>query len=582
MDTILLKNLKLLFFHLPKEIKLRTIATIFLMMAASIFDLVSLGTVVPFLTILIDPSVIDSSEALEVFLNFFGFYDKADYLEIVSLMFISAVIISIIVRVFTIYFQMKTVHLIGQNISTQMYRKVLYQPYNFHVNANNNELITTISVKSDLLIKQLILPISYLINAIFLIGMILSALFFINYKIALSSISFFGAVFLFLSFLQKKRVKVVSENISTSSTVIIKTIKESLSGIREVIIDNTFDNAIQTFDTHNNKFKMSQATSLFFAQSPRPFVEGLGIIFISSLGLILTRSSGFSPEIFGVLAAFTIGAQKMLPAAQNAYGSLVNLKTFKQSFGDIIDILQLSNESKKYNKSLSNSKINFEDQISIDSGYFRYNFEQDFILKNINFSVKRGDFIGIIGETGSGKSTFVDVLMGLMILESGSYKIDDKVIKSEDINSLHNIISHVPQSIFLFDTTVYNNITISASSLVSEERLRKVTEVAELTGVIGRLERGFNTSTGDQGILLSGGEKQRIGIARALYKESSILILDEATSALDFSTEIKILDNIKDFYRDKTIIMISHRNETLKKCDKVFKVSNGTIKSISI
>ena len=295
-------------------------------------------------------------------------------------------------------------------------------------------------------------------------------------------------------------------------------------------------------------------------------------------------STNFNPNSFGSVIALAgtlaLGTQRLLPAMQLIYGSWASIQSQKRGVIEILKILDMK-ESNKINKKILIKPLNFKNSIKLKNIEYSYKQNQP-ILKGINLEINRGECIGIIGKTGSGKSTFLDILMGLIFIKEGSFLVDDKQINTSSKRvAWRKSISHVPQNIFLSDASIAENIAFGLEpSLIDYEKVIKSAKAANLSTFINSRPDKFQTIIGERGIQLSGGQRQRIGIARALYKGGDILILDEATSSLDTKTEISIMNCISSLASKKTIIIVAHRLSTLRKCDKIYELDNGYLEQI--
>jgi ABC-type bacteriocin/lantibiotic exporter with double-glycine peptidase domain len=345
-----------------------------------------------------------------------------------------------------------------------------------------------------------------------------------------------------------------------------------LGGIRDVLIDGTQEFYCKLYQNSDLLLRRASGDNIFIASSPRYLMEAIGMILIAILAYSLTLQEGGVMVAIPVLGALAIGAQKLLPALQQAYSSYSTIKGVKSSF---IDVLNLLDQPLPYNASQNLIKLMpFKQEIIFKDLSFRYTKDTPWILKNVNLSFKKGEKIGFIGVTGSGKSTLLDILMGLLTPTSGEILIDGVTITQENRRAWQAHISHVPQSIYLADSTIQENIAFGLrSEQIKEHKTVQAAQQAQISETINSLKNKYKSFVGEQGIQLSGGQRQRIGIARALYKDSDVLIFDEATSALDNQTEQKIMEQIAQLNNNKTIFIIAHRLTTLKQCDTIIRIN---------
>jgi ATP-binding cassette subfamily B protein len=386
----------------------------------------------------------------------------------------------------------------------------------------------------------------------------------------------FGSIYLLLVKFTRKTKNKNSKVIATQSTQIIKSLQEGLGGIRDVLIDGAQKIYCQIYKEADKPLRRAQASNQIAGQSPRYIMEPLGMVLIAGIAFYLFSQPNSDQNAIPMLGVLALGAQRMLPVMQQAYAAWSSIQGSHASLEDVLVLLNqplpLDHEKLASKEVIFNYKINFQDIT------FRYEPQRSDVIQGVNFSIVKGDRLGIIGATGSGKSTLIDILMGLLRPTSGNLLIDGVNIYEENTRSWQKNIAHVPQAIFLSDTTIAENIAFGIDKHeIDFDRVRKSAIKAQLHSVINNLPDGYNTLVGERGILLSGGQRQRIGIARALYKKADVFIFDEATSALDGKTEDSVMQSITALGDEITVVMIAHRLTTLKNCRKIIELANGRI-----
>jgi ATP-binding cassette subfamily B protein len=290
----------------------------------------------------------------------------------------------------------------------------------------------------------------------------------------------------------------------------------------------------------------------------------------------MTQQEGGVTTVIPVLGALALGAQRLLPTLQQMFSSYSTIKGSKSSFKDVVDLLD--QPLPEYANQPLPTPILFKKEIKLINFNFRYTEDTPWILKNINLSLIKGERIGFMGVTGSGKSTLLDVIMGLLSSTDGQFIIDDQPINDKNIRAWQAHIAHVPQNIYLSDSTIEENIAFGIpKEQIIHQRVERAAQQAQISELIEGWKDGYQTFVGEQGVRLSGGQRQRIGIARALYKQADVLIFDEATSALDIETEQAVMEAIDDLERELTILIIAHRLTTLKGCDKIIKLDKNNV-----
>ena len=562
-----------------KPVRKKQILFLFiLMITSSIFEVVSIGSVVPFLGILLSPEQVLNNDIAGPILLYFNLVNSDELINVFSSLFIIAALISGFSRFMLLFLQKRIGHGIGSDLSHDVFRKTLYQPYKTFLDMNSSELIAGISTKISVVTGSVLIPTLQLISSIFVITSILLILLILDPYLSIFTFLTFGLIYSSILFLTRKQIKNNSKKISISSESLIKVIQESLGGIRDILIDGTQDQYCGIYKKYDSPLRKSKANTEIISGMPKFFIETLGIVLIAIVALNFSKTENGLIDAIPVLGALAIGAQRLLPVIQQVYASITMIKGENDSFNDIINLLNQPLPSYLFNQ---NQNLNFKDNIEFKDLFFKYDDSSEWIFNNLNFKIRKGSRIGLVGTTGSGKSTFLDLCMGLLLSSKGSILVDDVQINSENFRSWQSNLSHVPQSIFLSDASLTENIAFGVpSEKVDIEKVKRAAKQAQVYDLIESLPAKFNTRVGERGIKFSGGQRQRIGIARALYKDSDFIIFDEATSALDNETEIKVMNSINSLDRNITFLLVAHRLSSLKGCDIIIEIQQGEIKLI--
>ena len=421
------------------------------------------------------------------------------------------------------------------------------------------------------MINGILTPIlTFISSTILLIG-IMVALFAINISVALSASIGFGLLYWLVVRYTKNQLKDNSQIIADQSTQTIKSLQEGLGGIRDLLIDGTQQFYCQLYRSADLPLRRASGNNKFISGSPRYVMEAIGMTLIAGLAYVMTQQEDGMVTAIPVLGALALGAQRLLPALQQAYGAYSKIKGSDSSFKDVLNLL--GQPLPEYADQPLLEPIPFEREIKLTELNFRYTEDSPWVLKNINLSLKKGARIGFIGVTGSGKSTLLDIIMGLLPPTNGKLMIDKQPINSQNRRAWQAHIAHVPQNIYLSDSTIEENIAFGiAKEQIDHQRVKKAAQQAQIAELIEEWKEGYQTFVGERGIRLSGGQRQRIGIARALYKKANVLIFDEATSALDNGTEWEVMKAIEEIGEEITVLIIAHRLTTLKGCEKIVKL----------
>ena len=391
-------------------------------------------------------------------------------------------------------------------------------------------------------------------------------------KIVIGTLLILGIAYALLIRLTRNRVFINSKSIAKNSNNVIKNIQEGVTGIKEILLSNTQSFFSNKFKRVESSLRNAQADNSFIAFSPRYIMETIGIVVIVILAYFINDMGNLGSEIT-LLGMLALTAQRLLPLVNQAYYSYTSIRGEQVSLEDVLNLLSQS----EMKKSLNESKINFDKNINISDIYFSYNSSK-LILDSINLEIPKGSKVGLVGETASGKSTLADVLAFLLMPNKGKILVDGNPLDESNYKSWQRKISYVSQSIFLNDNTIKENIAFGEKpNQIDMDKVVKASSMSQLQKSIDSLPDGYNTIIGEKGLKLSGGQRQRLAIARALYRNSSLLILDEATSALDTSTETAVMESIMSLDKSITMFIIAHRITTLRECDIIIELRNGKI-----
>jgi ATP-binding cassette subfamily B protein len=558
------------------------VALVFLMVVTSIAEVFSIGTVIPFLAILVTPDKIFSNELFQSVFIFFRIKNPEELIFPITILFMAATILAGAARIFMIWAQARFSMLISLDFSIRVFDNTLYQPYSFHVSHNSSELLAAAEKAKDTVIYFLQPCLAILSSSIIVLA-IVTTLFFINPAIAIILFLGFGVIYVLIILATRRRVARNSEIFSIQHQRVMKVIQEGLGGIRDVIIDGSQSIYSRLYKIALIPMQEALASNYVVGGSPRFAIEALGVILISGLAYFLISNNNHSVGFLNsipILGAMAIGAQRLLPLLQQSYNAYINLKAYQLVAQDTLKILGQRPSQKIFLE--SEERMPFLASIDINNLSFQYTSNGPWVLKNLSLEIPKGSMVGFMGATGSGKSTLLDIIMGLLPATTGTIKIDKTEINLQNSRAWQKNIAHVPQTVFLADTSIAENIAFGVpNKLINIERVKKVAEIAQIASTIDGWSEGYGTLVGERGLRLSGGQRQRIGIARALYKEANVIILDEATSALDGETESAVMRGIENLGQEITILIIAHRLTTLKSCDFIVELNHGSIVPVS-
>jgi len=570
--------LKKLWHHLSKRRQKQFWLLLTLMVIASLSEIISVGAVLPFLGVLTSPEQVYQHQLMQPLIQLLDLTEPKQLILPLTAVFITAALLAGAVRLTLLYVMTRLSFAAGADLSINIYRRTLYQNYSTHISRNSSEVINGIISKTNTVIGGIVSPLLTLISSIFIIVAIVITLFVINPLVALAASLGLGGLYWGVIYYTRHYLQENSRCIAEKSTQIIKSLQEGLGGIRDVLIDGTQQFYCELYRNADLPLRRASGINVFIGGSPRFAMEAVGMTLIAGLAYTMSlREDGLTTAI-PVLGALALGAQRLLPALQQAYGAYSSIKGSYSSFIDVLELLEQPLPS--YTGQIQARPIPFQQEFCVKNIGFRYYENGPWILGNINLTVPKGARIGFVGKTGSGKSTLLDIIMGLLPQTHGDFLVDGQQITDENCRSWQAHIAHVPQNIYLSDSSIEENIAFGTPpTQIDHQLVVKAAKQAQIAELIEEWPEQYNTFVGERGVRLSGGQRQRIGIARALYKQANVLIFDEATSALDNKTEQAVMEAIEGLGRDLTILIIAHRLTTLKGCDCVIELENGDIVS---
>ena len=548
------------------------------MTLASISEMLSIGALIPFMLSLTDPSRLLGSPNFKLFINIFQIKTDSQLILWLTIVFTAAVLFATALRVTQLWAFTRLTFAISNDLSTKVYRNILHQPYSFHITTNSSEVISRV-IKAGDVSALLAQPLINIINSAIMLAMILTALLFINPFVALYCFLSFSFIYLIIIKLTQARLLIESQKQAAESIAVLEVLQGGLGGIRDVIINTSQKFYYSLYKHAFFKLQRANGNVQIISSSPRSLVEAFGIITLAFLAYLLQTDNSLKLSALPILGALVLGIQRVLPLMQLSYYSFSTIRGSQSYLEDTLNILEF--ESRDSFQEINVDPIPFTHSIFLKNISFRYAEKSPYILKNINKKIPKGSRVGFIGTTGSGKSTLLDILMGLQSPSDGAIEIDGKVLTKSNLDSWRARLAHVPQSIFLADCSIEENIAFGIpKDLIDHDRVVIAARRANISETINSLEQGYQTFTGERGVRLSGGQRQRIGIARALYKNADVLFFDEATSALDNETERSVIESINNLDADITVFMVAHRTTTLKSCTHIFKVSKGNLEVV--
>jgi ABC-type multidrug transport system fused ATPase/permease subunit len=547
-----------------------------LMLLSAFSEVVSLGALLPFLGILVAPEHVFAHPIVVDIAQACGITSADQSVFPLTLLFAAAALLAGAIRILLLWGSNRFAFATGADLGIEVYRRTLYQPYLVHVSRNSSEVISGITNKVNGVVFGVLLPLLTLVSSIVLMVAILIALIIIDPMVASLAAVGFGASYALITRISRQRLHRNSQRIAYEQTQVVKALGEGLGGIRDVLLDGSQSVYCDIYRRADHPLRLAQGNNAFIAQSPRYIMEALGMLLIAALAYGLSRQVGGIATALPVLGTLALGAQRLLPALQQTYYAWANIAGSHSSLADTIAMLDQPLPSELLQP--VPMALIMQSAIRFDAVRFRYNTRGPWVLDGLNLTIPKGARVGFIGRTGSGKSTTLDLLMGLLIPTEGKLLVDGQPISGNRLRAWQRSIAHVPQSIYLSDATLAENIAYGVPpDSIDLDRVRQAARQAQIAEFIERSPEGYQAYVGERGIRLSGGQRQRIGIARALYKQATILVLDEATSSLDSATEQGVMDAIEGLSGDLTILIIAHRLTTVRRCDTIVELELGKV-----
>lgn len=547
-----------------------------LVIIASLAEIISLGAVIPFLGVITSLELVFEHPFAQPFINFLSITEPSQIIAPITIFFMIAILFAGSIRVLLIYVLTRFSYATGADLSNNIYKRTLYQEYLVHVSQNTSEVINGIITKTNIVISGVITPVLNLISSIVILIGIMAVLLLINFSLSIILLTSFSLIYMGITKFTKQQLSNNSSRIATQSTMMVKSLQEGLGGIRDVLIDGSQEFYCSLYRNADSSYRRATAMNVFIALSPRYIIESIGMVAIVIFSYAIVQQQNNIIGAVPILGALALGMQRLLPVLQIMYASYTNIQGSKSSFLDVLSFLE-----RPLPKYLDNSKLNpilFKNKITLNDVCFRYSQNTPWVLKNINLTITKGSSVGFIGATGSGKSTLIDIIMSLLIPETGELNIDGQVISINNRRAWQTHIAHVPQDIFLSDGSISENIAFGVTKdKIDFKRVEEVAKKAQISELIEGWADGYKTLVGERGSRVSGGQRQRIGIARALYKKAEVLIFDEATSSLDSKTEESVMRALDGLGSEITVLIIAHRLTTLKDCDQIIKLDRENV-----
>ncbi|MCD6662611.1 MAG: ABC transporter ATP-binding protein/permease [Comamonas sp.] len=550
-----------------------------LMVAGAFGEVFTLGAIVPFLGLLASPEFVDKAPWLAHLLDAVAGLIGVTRLLAASLLFGCIALTAGALRLLLTWTSNRVIFAIGTDLGVQVFRRVLHQPYAYHLGRSSSQTLSAME-KVGHLTSGALAPLMLMMVAAVMAGSILAALLWVDAVVALVAGVLIGGMYIGVSLWAKRRLQRNSETVARNGILRFQYLQEGIGAIRDITLEHNQEVYVHQFAYVDRELRAAQATNLTLGGAPKYVIESIAIILVVVLANWLVRGPGGVVDALPVLGALALGGQRLLPHVQVIYSGYASYRGSLATVQETLELLDLpmprSSPALHAAAGVCEAAVN---SIELRDIQFAYGPGQKMVLNGLNLRIDAGERVGFVGVTGGGKSTLLDICMGLLQPTSGEVAVNGKPIADANLPWWHKRIAHVPQAIFLVDKSIAENVALGVPpDKIDHAHLAQALEAAQLSEFIRQLPEGTRTRVGERGIQLSGGQRQRIGIARALYKKADVLVLDEATSALDGETETRVMDAIYQLNPNLIILMIAHRTSTLARCNAIYHLEKGLIR----
>ncbi|MFC6382321.1 ABC transporter ATP-binding protein [Psychrobacter glacincola] len=542
-------------------------------------EILGIASIAPFMALVGDITILERGGIFTKLYQASGLSNPIDFLFYAGLGVLAALAVSTIVSMYTTWKLALYGSSVGTEIADRLYTYYMHQDWQFHASGSSAQLTKQVSSEAMRITSGIVQPVMRMNAKVVLAIFISVGLLIYNPLVALGGLVVFILAYFLLYQLVRKTLVRNGYKLSQVATTRFRLMNEGFGGIKDVLLlDRSYD-FVKRFENSGKVFARAQSVNMSLTQVPRYFMELIAFGTMIGLVLMLVKlHQGNLGAVLPILAVYALAAFKLLPALQQIYGSIAQIKGSSAAFESIKNDLLQSSNNKIFKTEAVSAQIKLEKSIILKDIKFNYPNKSRPAVDGVTMTIPANGVVGLVGSSGSGKSTLIDLLLGLLVPQQGKLCIDDICITEDNKRAWQNTLGFVPQSIFLSEGSIAENIAFGLPAAeIDIQQVNKAIELAHLTELMKQLPEGMNTKVGERGVQLSGGQRQRIGIARALYHEADVLVFDEATSALDGITEKIVMDAIHEFSGKKTIIMIAHRLKTVQKCDIIYFMAQGKI-----
>ncbi len=570
---------KILYLLTSREYK-QAILLLIMVTIMALLDVIGVASILPFMAVVTNPDIIETNLILNRIFqasNKFGVENYTQFLFFLGLFVFLLLITSLLFKAFTTYVQVRFTKMREYSISKRIFENYLHQPYSWFLNRNSADLGKTILSEVAMIVSYGITPLINIVSKGLVALALTVLLIIVDVKLAAIVAFTMGSAYGLIYFFTNSYLEKAGEQRVENNRLRFMAVNEAFGASKEVKVGSLEQFFIERYSDSAKSYSKLQALVIILSQLPRFFLEAVAFGGIMLMILYLMTQKGSFNSAIPLISLYVFAGYRLIPSMQGIFTSFNQLSYVDSSLNSLYEDLK---NLKKPNIKQDSKKITFNKTIALKNICYNYPNSSKTALKNVNINVLAQTSVGLVGVTGSGKTTTIDVILGLLNAQKGTLEVDGQIITKNNYRAWQSLIGYVPQYIYLSDDNVSANIAFGKNiKNIDQNAVEKAAKIANLHDfVINELPKEYQTNIGERGVKLSGGQKQRIGIARALYHDPQILILDEATSALDHTTENILMEAIANIGKNKTIIIIAHRLSTVKNCDKIYLFDKGEIK----
>lgn len=564
-----------LFTYLDRKRKRQLWLVLVLMVAGAFAEVFTLGAVLPFLGLLASPEFVNKAPWLAHVLDAVASIFGGTRLLAASLVFALIALGAGVLRLLLTWVSNRFIFAVGADLGAIVFARVLHQPYAFHLSRNSSQTLSSVE-KVGHLTAAALAPFMATVVAGVIAASILGAMLWVDARVALVAGALIGGMYVLISKWARRRLQANSKIVAEGGIRRLQFLQEGVGAIRDITLEHNQNVYVAQFSSVDRAVRTAMASNVTLGGAPKYAIESMAIILVIILANWLVRGPGGLADALPVLGALALGGQRLLPHVQTIYGGYASYRGAQATIQETSEILDLP---MRPNPAVLPADTLLTDPvctIELRDIRFAYGAGQKEVLQGVNLAIHAGERVGFIGVTGGGKSTLLDICMGLLTPTAGAVVVNGAPLDTHSLPAWHRRIAHVPQAIFLCDKSIAENVALGIRPAdIDQAHLQQALQAAQLGDFIANLPEGVHTRVGERGVQLSGGQRQRIGIARALYKKADVLVLDEATSALDGETEAKVMDAIYQLNPGIIILMIAHRVSTLARCNRIYRLEGG-------